>query len=57
MLILDYMDIVKALADEIAIIDYPVLDDELALHALNGSGPDFHEITPITLWENDKESS
>ena len=34
----------KALADEIAIIDHPISDDDLTLYVLNGLGPDFWEI-------------
>ena len=34
----------KALADEIAIINHPISDDDLTLYVLNGLGPDFWEI-------------
>ena len=37
----DYLHAVKALADEIAIIDHPISDDDLTLYVLNGLGPDF----------------
>ena len=39
-----YLHAVKALADEIAIIYHPILDDDLTLYVLNGLGPDFREI-------------
>ena len=43
----------KALADEIAIIDHPILDDDLTLYVLNGLGPDFQEIAaPIRARES-----
>ena len=43
----------KALADEIAIIDHPILDDNLTLYVLNGLGPDFREIAaPILARES-----
>jgi len=41
----DYMHTIKALADEIALIDHPILEDDLTLYILNGLGPDFKEIT------------
>ena len=34
----------KALADEIDIIDHPISDDDLTLYVLNGLVPDFREI-------------
>ncbi|XP_041001671.1 uncharacterized protein LOC121247374 [Juglans microcarpa x Juglans regia] len=40
----DFLHVVKALADEIAIIDHPISDDDLTLYVLNGLGPDFREI-------------
>ena len=43
----------KALADEIAIIDHPISDDDLTLYVLNGLGPDFWEIArPIRARES-----
>ncbi|KAF5451225.1 hypothetical protein F2P56_026345 [Juglans regia] len=42
--ITEYLHAVKALADEIAIIDHPISDDDLTLYVLNGLGPDFREI-------------
>jgi hypothetical protein len=48
----DYMHTVKALADEIALIDHPISKDDLTLYILNGLGPDFREIaTPIRARE------
>lgn len=40
----DYLHAVKALADEIAIIDHPIFDDDLTLYVLNGLGSEFREI-------------
>ncbi|XP_042942916.1 uncharacterized protein LOC122277101 [Carya illinoinensis] len=40
----DYLHAVKALADAIAIIDHPILDDDLTLYVLNGLYPNFKEI-------------
>ena len=36
--IIEYLHVVKALADEIAIIDHPISDDDLTLYVLNGLG-------------------
>ena len=43
--ITEYLHVVKALTDEIAIIDHPISDDDLTLYVLSGLGPDFREIT------------
>ena len=43
-LITEYLHIVKALANEIAIIDHSISDDDLTLYVLNGLGPNFREI-------------
>ncbi|XP_042944757.1 uncharacterized protein LOC122278642 [Carya illinoinensis] len=41
-----------ALADEIALIDHPISDDDLTLYVLNGLGSNFREITaPIRARE------
>ena len=51
--ITEYIHVVKALADEIAIIVHPILDDDLTLYVLNGLGPDFWEIAvPIRARES-----
>ncbi|GMY25478.1 Acyl-CoA oxidase 4 [Fagus crenata] len=51
--IIDYLHVVKALADEIAIIDHPISDDDLTLYVLHGLGPDFREIAgPIRARES-----
>ena len=42
--ITEYLHVVKAFADEIAIIDHSISDDDLTLYVLNGLGPDFREI-------------
>uniref|UniRef100_A0A2N9J3U8 CCHC-type domain-containing protein n=1 Tax=Fagus sylvatica TaxID=28930 RepID=A0A2N9J3U8_FAGSY len=48
----NYLHAIKALADEIAIIDHPISDDDLTLYVLNGLGPDFREIAaPIRARE------
>jgi hypothetical protein len=48
----DYLHAVKALTDEIAIIDHPISDDDPTLYVLNGLGPNFREIAaPIRAWE------
>ncbi|KAE8731838.1 hypothetical protein F3Y22_tig00002511pilonHSYRG00364 [Hibiscus syriacus] len=48
----EYLHAVKALAYEIALIDHPISDDDLALYILNGLGSDFREIaTPIRARE------
>ncbi|KAE8686947.1 Acyl-CoA oxidase 4 [Hibiscus syriacus] len=51
--ITEYLHSVKALADEIAIIDHSISDDDLTLYVLNGLGPYFREITaPIRARES-----
>jgi uncharacterized protein (DUF2132 family) len=45
--ITEYLHPVKTLADELAIIDHPVSDDDLTLYVLNGLGPDFREIAAL----------
>ena len=48
----DFLHVVKALADEIAIIDHPIFYDDLTLYVLNELGHDFHEIAvPIRARE------
>lgn len=48
----DYLHAVKALADEIALIDHSILDDDLTLYILNGLGQDFRNIVaPILVRE------
>ena len=43
----------KTLADEIAIIDHSISDDDLTLYVLNGLGSEFREIvTPIRARES-----
>ena len=43
----------KALVDDIAIINHPISDDDLTLYVLNGLGPDFWEIEgPIRARES-----
>lgn len=40
----EYLHAVKGLADEIALIDHSISDDDLTLYVLNGLGPEFREI-------------
>jgi len=40
----EYLHAVKALADEIALIDHPIFNDDLTLYILYGLGSDFREI-------------
>ncbi|KAF5480668.1 hypothetical protein F2P56_001401 [Juglans regia] len=48
----EYLHTVKALADEISLIDHPISEDDLTLYILNGLGSDFREIaTPICARE------
>ena len=48
----EYLHTVKALADEISLIDHPIADDDLTLNILNGLGSDFQEIAaPIRARE------
>ena len=43
---------IKVIANELAIIDHPVSDDDLTLYILNELGPEFREIvTPIRARE------
>lgn len=48
----EYMHTVKALADEISLIDHPIADDDLTLYILNRLGSDFRKIAaPIPARE------
>jgi len=52
-LITNYLHAVKKLADEVAIIDHPISDDDLTLYVLNSLGPNFQEIArPIHARES-----
>ncbi|KAI5313965.1 hypothetical protein L3X38_043141 [Prunus dulcis] len=42
-----YLQDVKVIADELAIIDVPLSDDDLLLYILNGVGSEFKEITAV----------
>ncbi|KAF5481301.1 hypothetical protein F2P56_001966 [Juglans regia] len=47
-----FLQSIKMLADELALIDHPVSDDDLTLYILNGLGPEFREIAaPIRAQE------
>lgn len=51
--ITDYLCAMKALADEIAIIDHPIFYYNLTLYILNGLGRNCREIAmPIRAWES-----
>ncbi|KAI4347817.1 hypothetical protein L6164_008598 [Bauhinia variegata] len=41
----DYLHDIKSLTDELALISHPLDDVDLVIHALNGLGSDFKEIT------------
>ncbi|KAL6313521.1 hypothetical protein AAG906_005472 [Vitis piasezkii] len=48
----EFLHGIKVIADELAIIDHPVSDDDLTLYILNELGPEFREIvTPIRARE------
>ncbi|CAL8993827.1 unnamed protein product, partial [Prunus brigantina] len=57
--VMKFLQSIKALADELALIDSPIFDDDLVIHILNGLGSDFKEIaaairareTPISFEE------
>ncbi|CAL9011142.1 unnamed protein product, partial [Prunus brigantina] len=40
-----YLQNVKVIADELALIDAPVADDDLVIHILDGVGLEFKELT------------
>jgi hypothetical protein len=51
--ITEYLNAVKTLVDELAIIDHPISNDDLTLYVLNGLGPEFWEIAvPIRAQES-----
>ena len=45
--IVNLLHTVKALADELSLIDHPLADDDLTLYILNGLGLDFRDIATI----------
>ncbi|XP_042988799.1 disease resistance protein RUN1-like [Carya illinoinensis] len=48
----EFLQAIKMIADELAIIDHHVSDDDLTLYILNGLGPEFREIAaPIRARE------
>ncbi|XP_034217476.1 uncharacterized protein LOC117629064 [Prunus dulcis] len=58
-LVSQYLQDVKVISDELAIIDIPLFDDDLPFYSLNGVGSEFKEIVAIvsshdssTLFEN-----
>ncbi|CAB4303610.1 unnamed protein product [Prunus armeniaca] len=42
--VIAYLQTVKAIADELALINASVADDNLVIHILNGVGPEFKEL-------------
>ncbi|KAF5462751.1 hypothetical protein F2P56_018733 [Juglans regia] len=40
----EFLQAVKVIADELAIIDHPISDDDRTLYILNGLGPEFRDI-------------
>lgn len=42
--VIEFLQSIKIIADELAIIDYPISDDDLTLYILNGLGHEFREI-------------
>jgi hypothetical protein len=50
--VIEFLQGIKVIADELAIIDHPVSDDDLTLYILNGLGIEFREIAaPIYACE------
>jgi transposase InsO family protein len=48
----EFLQAIKMIVDDLAIIDHPVSDDDLTLYILNGLGPEFKEIAaPIRARE------
>ena len=50
--IVEYMQAIKKIVDDLALIGYPLSEDELIIHALNGLDNDFKEIN-ATIWAKD----
>ncbi|KAL6349672.1 hypothetical protein AAG906_041079 [Vitis piasezkii] len=42
--IAEYMQTIKIITDDLALMGYPLSEDEIILHVLNGLGNDFKEI-------------
>ena len=40
----EYLHTIKVIIDELAVIDSPISADDITLYALNGLGPEFHDI-------------
>ena len=43
--IAEYMQTIKIITDDLALMGYPLSEDEIILHVLNGLGNDFKEIS------------
>ena len=50
--IAEYMQTIKIITDDLALMGYPLSEDEIILHVLNGLGNDFKEIS-ATIWARD----
>ena len=49
----EFLQSVKSIADELALVDTPLTNDDLTLHILNGLGDEFHDIVgPIRARES-----
>lgn len=57
--IIEYMQTIKTIINDLALISYPLNEDKLIIHVLNGLGNDFKEInatnrvkeSPVTFEE------
>lgn len=43
----EFLQAIKLIADELAIIDHPISDEDLSLYILNGLGPKYREIAAL----------
>jgi len=43
----DYLHTIKVIIDELAVIDSPILADDITLYALNGLGSEFRDIAAL----------
>ncbi|XP_050152403.1 uncharacterized protein LOC126627023 [Malus sylvestris] len=51
-LVLVFLQAIKAIINELAIIDSPLSDNDVVLHVINGVGPAFKEIV-VVVWASD----
>ncbi|KAL3510911.1 hypothetical protein ACH5RR_030312 [Cinchona calisaya] len=52
----EYLQSIKTIADELALIDSPLSDDDITIHVLNGVGLEFQKIT-ATIREHESPIS